>query len=64
VEIALDAIKNFDEYDKTTGSPVLTEGYKVKTFEILARSYEISNRKAELRSMASICAKKFNLCTM
>ncbi len=32
METALDAIKNFDEYDKRTGSPVLTEGYKVKTF--------------------------------
>jgi hypothetical protein len=64
VETSLDAVKNFDEYDKRTGSPVLTEGYKIKTFEILARAYEINNRKAELRSMASICAKKFNSCIM
>jgi len=41
----LDAIKKFDEYDKRTGSPVLTEGYKMKTFEILARCYEINNKK-------------------
>lgn len=32
IEEALDSIKNFDDYDKQTGSPSLTEGYKVKTF--------------------------------
>jgi hypothetical protein len=46
IETALDAIKQFDEYDKRTGSPVITEGYKIKTFEILARCYEINSKKA------------------
>jgi hypothetical protein len=45
IETSLDAIKQFDEYDKRTGSPTLTEGYKIKTFEILARCYEINNKK-------------------
>ena len=39
LEGALDAIKHFDDYDRRTGSAALTEGYKVKTFEVLARAY-------------------------
>ena len=32
IEGALDSIKQFDEYDKNSGTPSLTEGYKIKTY--------------------------------
>lgn len=61
IEGALQAIRQFEEYDKHSGSNgMLTEGYKIKTFEILSRAYEINEKKEELRDMALLCAKKFN----
>ena len=39
IEGALDSIKHFDEFDKNSGTPSLTEGYKIKTYEVLARAY-------------------------
>ena len=45
IEGALDSIKQFDEYDKNSGAPSLTEGYKIKTYEVLARAYEISLKR-------------------
>jgi hypothetical protein len=64
LEGALDAIKHFDDYDRRSGTTSLTEGYKVKTFEVLARAYEITGRRPELKSMAGLCAKKFNRSQM
>ena len=32
IEGALDSIKQFDEYDKNSGAPSMTEGYKIKTY--------------------------------
>jgi hypothetical protein len=64
VEGALDSIKQFEEYDRTSGVLTLTEGYKIKTYEVLARAYEISARRNELKEMAIICAKKFNRASM
>ena len=45
IEGALDSIKQFEEYDKTSGALSLTEGYKIKTYEVLARAYEISLKR-------------------
>ena len=42
----------------------MTQGYKIKTYEVLARAYEISVRRGELKDMALICARKFNRATM
>ncbi len=39
---------------------MLTEAYKIKTYEVLSRAYEINERKEELINMALDCAKKFN----
>ena len=64
IEGSLDSIRQFDDYDKKSGSLSLTEGYRIKTFEVLARSYEISSRKADLKDMALICARKFNKASM
>ena len=61
IEGSLHAIRQFEEYDKRSGSgDVLTEGYKIKTFEVLSRAYEINERGEELKEMALLCAKKFN----
>lgn len=38
----------------------MTEGYKIKTYEVLSRAYEINNKKEEIKEMASQCARKFN----
>lgn len=38
----------------------MTEPYKIKTFEVLSRAYEISGKKQELKQMANLCAKNFN----
>jgi hypothetical protein len=57
----LQAIRQFEEYDKRSGSGgMLTEGYKIKTFEVLSRAYEINEKKQELIDVALLCAKKFN----
>lgn len=61
IEGCMEAIKHFEEYDKRSGSAgLITEGYKIKTFEVQSRAYEISGRKDDLRDMAVLCARKFN----
>jgi len=37
---SLSALKHFEEYDTLSESKgILTEGYKIKTFEVLSRAY-------------------------
>lgn len=38
----LQAISQFEEFDKKSGTGVLTEAYKIKTYEVLSRAYEIN----------------------
>ena len=62
-ETAMSAVREFEEYEsKSGGGPGATDTYKVKTFEVLSRAYEIGGRRQELKDLATLCAKKFNLC--
>ena len=63
-ETAMSAVREFEEYEsKSGGGPGATDTYKVKTFEVLSRAYEIGGRRQELKDLATLCAKKFNSST-
>lgn len=61
LEFAQQSIKSFEDYEKKVNSNgIYNEPYKIKSFEILARIYEICDRRSEYKDLALTCARKFN----
>lgn len=60
-DFAQQSIKSFEEYErKIKSSGIYNEPYKIKSYEILGRVYEICDRRSDYKDMALSCARKFN----